>query len=60
MKSILLDIYPSVMLSMPNFEVLEGESRHESSVKQQQAAMFVSDIFEKLALSPLSAHSSPF
>ena len=39
------------MHSMPNFAVLEGESRHESSAKQQQAAMFVSDILEKLALS---------
>ena len=44
------------MHSMPNFAVLEGESRHESSAKQQQAAMFVSDILEKLALSPRSAH----
>ena len=36
------------MHSMPNFAVLEGESRHaESSAKQQQAAMFVSDILEK-------------
>ena len=48
------------MHSMPNFAVLEGESRHaESSAKQQQAAMFVSDILEKLALSPRSAHQSP-
>ncbi|CAH3162422.1 unnamed protein product [Porites evermanni] len=37
---------------MPNFAILKGESRHESSAKQQQAAMFVSDILEKLALSP--------
>ena len=29
---------------MPNIVVLEGESRHESSAKQQQAAKFVSDI----------------
>ena len=36
------------MHSMPNFAVLEGESRHESSAKQQQAAMFVSDILENL------------
>ena len=28
------------MPSMPNFVVLKGESRHESSAKQQQAAMF--------------------
>ena len=35
------------MHSMPNFVVLEGESRHESSAKQQQTAMFVSDILEK-------------
>ena len=48
------------MHSMPNFAVLERElSRHESSAKQQQAAMFVSDILEKLALSPRSAHQSP-
>ena len=46
------------MHSMQNFAVLEGESRHESSAKQQQAAMFVSDILEKLALSPRSAHQS--
>ena len=35
---------------MPNFAVLEGESRHESGAKQQQAAMFVSDILKKLTL----------
>ena len=58
-KNILLNIYPSAMHSMPNFAVLEGESRHESSAKQQQAAMFVSDILEKHALSPRSAHQSP-
>ena len=46
------------MHSMPNFAVLEGESRHTSSAKQQQAAMFVSDILEKLAISPRSAHQS--
>ena len=46
------------MHSMPNFAVLEGESRHTSSAKQQQAAMFVSDIPEKLAISPRSAHQS--
>ena len=39
------------MHSTPNFAVLEGESKHESSAKQQQGAMFVSDILEKLALS---------
>ena len=38
------------MRSMPNFAVLEGESRRESSAKQQQAAKFVSDILKKLAL----------
>ena len=47
------------MHSMPNFAVLEGESRHESSTEQQQAAMFVSDIVEKLAPSPRSAHQFP-
>ena len=47
------------MHSLPNFAVLEGESRHESSAKQQQAAKFVSDILEKLALSTRSAHQSP-
>ena len=57
-RNILLNIYPSAMHSMPNFAVLEGESRHESSAKQQQEAMFVSDILEKLALSPRSAHQS--
>ena len=50
--------YASAMHSMPNFAVLKGESRHESSAKQQQEAMFVSDILEKLALSPRSAHQS--
>ena len=58
-KNILLNSYASAMHSMPNFAVLKGESRHESSAKQQQAAMFVSDILEKLALSPRSAHQSP-
>ena len=50
------------MHSMPNFAVLKGESRHESSAKQQQAAMFVSDILEKLALSPryFSGARGPF
>ena len=44
---------------MPNFAVLKGESRHESNAnKQQQVAMFVSDILEKLVLSPRSAHQS--
>ena len=47
------------MHSMPNIVVLEGESRHESSAKQQQVAKFVSDILEKLALSTRSAHQSP-
>ena len=47
------------MRSMPNFAVLEDKSRHESSLKQQQTAMFVSDILDKLALSPRSAHQSP-
>ena len=36
------------MHSMPNFAVLEGESRHTSSAKQQQAAMFVSDSLRNL------------
>ena len=47
------------MHSMPNFAVLKGESRHKSSAEQQQAAMYVSDILEKLALSPRSAHQFP-
>ena len=47
------------MHSMSNFAVLKGESSHKSSAEQQQAAMFVSDILEKLALSPRSAHQSP-
>ena len=43
------------MHSMPNFAVLVGESRHESSAKQQQVAMmFVSDILEKHVLSTRS------
>ena len=55
-KNILLNIYPSAMHSTQNFAVLEDESRQESSAKQQQqqAPMFVSDILEKLALSPRS------
>ena len=59
MKNILLNIYPSAIHSIPNFAVLEEESRHESSAKQQQAAMFMSDILEKLELSPRSVHQSP-
>ena len=53
------------MHSLPKFAVLEGESRHQanqetkSSAKQQQTAMFVSDILEKLSLSPRSTHQSP-
>ena len=47
------------MHSLPNFAVLEGESRHKSSAKQQQSAMFVSDILGKRSLSPRSAHQSP-
>ena len=47
------------MHSLPNFAVLEGESRHKLSTKQRQSAMFVSDILEKLSLSPRSAHQSP-
>ena len=47
------------MHSIPNFAVRERESRHESSAKQLQAAMFVSDFLEKLALSPRSADQSP-
>ena len=42
------------MHSLPNFAVLEGESRHKSSAKQQQLA-----ILDKLSLSPRSAHQSP-
>ena len=42
-----------------NLRFLKGESRHKSSAKQQQSAMFVSDILEKLSLSPRSAHQSP-
>ena len=49
----------SAMHSLSNFAVLEGELRHKSSAKQQQSAMFVSDILEKLSLSPRSAHQSP-
>ena len=48
------------MYSLPNFAVLEGESRHKSSAKQQQSAMFVSDILGKLSLSPRSAHHQTF
>ena len=58
-KNILLNSFSSAMHSMPNFAVLRGESRHESSAKQQKAAMFVSDILEKLALSTPSAYQSP-
>ena len=47
------------MHSMTKFAVLEVESRDDSSDQQQQAAMFVSDILGKLALSPHSAHQSP-
>ena len=47
------------MHSLPNFAVLEGVLRHKSSAKQQQSAMLVSDILEKLSLSPRSAHQSP-
>ena len=47
------------MHSLPKFAVLEGESRHKSSTKQQQSAMFVSDMPEKLSLSPRSVHQSP-
>ena len=43
----MLNNFPSAMHSMPNFAVLVGESRHESSAKQQQVAtMFVSDILD--------------
>ena len=55
----MLNSSPSAMHSLPSFAVLEGESRHKSSAKQQQSAMFVSDILEKLSLSPRSAHQSP-
>ena len=47
------------MHSLPKFPVLEGESRHKSSSKQQQSAMFVLDILEKLSLSPRSTDQSP-
>ena len=47
------------MHSLPNFAVLEGVLRHKSSAKQQQSAMLVSDILEKLFLLPRSAHQSP-
>ena len=55
----MLESSPSAMHSLPKFAVLEGESRHKSSTKQQQLAMFVSDILEKLSLSPRSTHQSP-
>ena len=55
----MLNSSPSAMHSLPNFAVLEGESRHKSSAKQQQSAMFVSDILGKRSLSPRSAHQSP-
>ena len=58
-KNISLNSFPSAIHSMPNFVVLEGESRHESSAKKQQTAMFVSDIVEKRALSTRSEHQSP-
>ena len=58
-KNILLNSFPSAMHFMPNFVVLEGESRYESSAKQQQAAMFVSDILYKRALSTRTEHQSP-
>ena len=55
----MLESSPSAMHSLPKFAVLEGESRHKYSTKQQQSAMFVSDILEKLSLSPRSTHLSP-
>ena len=55
----MLESSPSAMHSLPKFAVLEGESRHKYSTKQQQSAMFVSDILEKLSLSPRSTHQSP-
>ena len=55
----MLESSPSAMHSLPKFVVLDGASRHKSSAKQQQSAMFVSDILEKLSLSPRSAHQSP-
>ena len=58
-KNILLNSFPPAMHFMPNFVVLEGESRYESSAKQQQAAMFVSDILYKRALSTRTEHQSP-
>ena len=55
----MLESSPSAMHSLPKFAVLEGESRNKSSTKQQQSAMFVSDILEKLSLSTRSTHQSP-
>ena len=55
----MLESSPSAMHSLPKFAVLEVESRHKSSAKQQQSAMFVSDIREKLSLSPRSTYQSP-
>ena len=55
----MLESSSSAMHSLPKFAVLEGESRHKSSAKQQQSAMFVWDILEKLSLSPRSTHQSP-
>ena len=55
----MLNSSPSAMHSLPKFAVLEGESRHKSTARQQQSAMFVSEIREKRSLSPRSAHQSP-
>ena len=48
------------MQSMPNFAVLEGESRHDSSTKQQLAAMFVRNLLFQL-VQRISLHfKSPY
>ena len=41
-----------------NLRFLKG-NQDKSSTKKQQSAMFVSDILEKLSLSPRSTHQSP-
>ena len=50
----MLNSSPLAMHSLPNF--LEGES---SRAPNNTKSMFVSDILEKLSLSPRSAHQSP-
>ena len=46
------------MHAMPNYEVLERESRHESNAKQQQAAMFVSNPKETCSFTSFKASVS--